>query len=501
MALLTAMSATAAMPDDPYLRSDGSWSQAFGDQWALDAVRIYSDAAATGGGEPAEAVVAVIDTGMDYLHPDFAAERLWRNPREQRNGYDDDNNGFVDDLIGWNFVDNNNNPWDQSGHGTHIAGIIAACTGNGLGIAAVNGDAVIMPLKVANFAGQARSSAVAAAIYYAVDQGAQVINLSLGSELVTELEREAAEYAERRGVLIVVSAGNKGVSTDRSGYASLPGVLVVGASDIDGERAGFSNFGGHLTVLAPGVEVLSLRARDSDFIALSNPPDYEPGAAVVGDEGHYYRASGTSFSAAMVSGLASRLLAVRPELDAADVERILRQSAIDVDAPGVDQTTGYGRVDFVRALAAEPADFIDARLLAVDLSLADEKVWIAVAGTADAAGFAAAELMVRAAPGSVVEGETDPKQKKKKKRKKKGEVEPPSPYDWQPFGAGIAEPIREGTLGTLDLATLGAMTAWELRLIVRDSDGNERASYMAMALPVAEPAELPANATAEVGND
>lgn len=504
-ALLVAMPVNAGTPDDPLLHSAGSWSQDYEDQWALDALRVYSDAAATQSAEPAQAVVAVIDTGMDYLHPDFAAERLWRTPGEQRNGYDDDDNGFVDDLIGWNFVDNNNNPWDQSGHGTHIAGIIAACTDNGVGIAAVNGDAVVMPLKVANFAGQARSSAVAAAIYYAVDHGAQVINLSLGSELVTDLEREAADYAASQGVLIVVSAGNKGLSTDRSGYASLPGVLVVGASDLNGERAGFSNFGARLGVLAPGVEVLSLRARDSDFIALTDPPDYEPGAAVVGDDGHYYRASGTSFSAAMVSGVASRLLALRPELEAQDVERILRQSAIDVDAPGVDQTSGYGRVDYVRALAAEAADFIDARLVAVDLSLADEKIWIAVAGTADAAAFSTAELMVRAAAGSVVEEEPDPKKKKRKKKKKKGEVEPPSPYDWQPFGNAIAEPIRNGTLGALDLATLSAMTAnsgsWELRLIVKDQHGNERASFLAMALPAPEPPVLPADATAEVGNE
>jgi hypothetical protein len=494
--------AATAAPNDPYLYSDGSWEQPFADQWALDAMRVYSDAAATyssgDSGERAKrSVVAVIDTGMDYLHPDFAAERLWRNPNEKKNGYDDDDNGFVDDLIGWNFVDNNNNPWDLSGHGTHISGIIAACTDNGRGIAAVNGDAIVMPLKVANFVGQARSSAVAAAIYYAVDHGAKVINLSLGSELVTDLEREAATYAADNDVLMVVSAGNKGLPTERSGYASLPGVLVVGASDLVGERAGFSNFGTNLAVLAPGVDVLSLRARDTDFIALTNPPDYAPGDAVVGDR--YYRASGTSFSAALVSGMASRLFADRPELNAADVQRIIVQSAVDVGAEGVDQTSGYGRVDYVRALAAAPGDFINARLSGVDLSLADEKVWIAVEGTADAAGFAGAELHVRAAPGSVVVDEDDGK---KKKRRKKGEPEPPSPYDWQPFGAGIPQPISNGTLGSLDLETLTAMTAgaesWELRLVVRNGQGGAREARMGMALPAPTP---PADATAEVGND
>jgi hypothetical protein len=492
-----------AEPDDPFLHSSGSWGQDFADQWGVDALRIHTDAAATGGLDPEPAVVAVIDTGMDYLHPDFAASRLWHNPGEKKNGYDDDGNGFVDDLIGWNFVDNDNNPWDLSGHGTHVAGIIGACTDNGAGIAAVNRDVLIMPLKVANFVGQARSSAVAAAIYYAVDHGAQVINLSLGSELVTDLEREAAAHAAAQNVLIVVSAGNRGLSTEHSGYASLPGVLVVGASDLNGERAGFSNFGGHLAVLAPGVEILSLRARDTDFIALTNPPDYEPGAAVVGEDGHYYRASGTSFSAAMVSGLASRVLAERPELDAAGVARLLKQTALDVGAPGVDQTSGYGRVDFVRAMGGTPDAFIDARLISVDLSLADERVWIAVAGTADAAAFASAELSVRAAPGSVVEPEEDPR--KKTKKKKRDEPEPPSPYDWQPFGNGIDGPVRDGVLGTMDLATLSAMTAnagsWELRLTVTDASGADRSSQMAIALPTPETASTSAGDAGEAGHD
>ncbi|MGD8418116.1 MAG: S8 family serine peptidase [Pseudomonadales bacterium] len=480
----------AAAPNDPYLHSAGSWQQDFDDQWALENLRVYTDAAgtATASAERPSTVVAVIDTGLDYTHEDFAAARLWRNPREVRNGYDDDDNGFPDDLIGWNFVDANNNPWDLSGHGTHIAGIIAACTDNGLGIAGVDGDAIIMPLKVANFTGQAKSSSVAAAIRYAVDQGARVINLSLGSELVTQLERDAAAYAAERRVLIVTSAGNHGLSTEDTGYASLPGVLVVGASGLDGERAGFSNFGTRLDVLAPGVDVLSLRARDTDFIGLSRPPDYDEGAAFVGSNDAYYRASGTSFSAALVSGMAARLLAERPELDAESVRRVIVQSAVDVGADGVDQISGYGRVDYVRALAAAPGDFIRARLAGVALSLADEKVWIAVQGDADARTFSGAELMVRAAPGSVAVPDDD----KRKKKKKKGEPELPGPYDWQPFGGGIAAPVEADTLGTVDLETLTAMTggatAWELKLVVRDQNGQARESQMGMALPVPEPA-------------
>jgi subtilisin family serine protease len=504
--------ASAQSPDDPYLRSSSSWDQTFADQWALESLRIYADITqASAGGAQASAgstqahpvVVAVIDTGMDYQHPDFAAERLWHNEQETPNGYDDDDNGFVDDLIGWNFVANNNNPWDQSGHGTHIAGIIAACTDNGLGIAAVNGDAQIMPLKVANFIGQARSSAVAAAIFYAVDHGARVINLSLGSELVTDLERSAAEYARDHDVLIVVSAGNKGSNLAYSGYASLPGVLIVGASDTDGERAGFSNFGSKLMVLAPGVDILSLRARDTDFISLTHPLDYSEGSAIVGEDGHYYRASGTSFSAALVSGLASRLIADRPDIGATDLQHLITQSAHDVGVEGVDQTSGYGRVDYVRALASDPGSYISARLVGVDLSLRDEQVWISVGGVADASNFAGAELMVRAAPGSILVVESEDKKRKKKRGKE--EPEGPSPYDWQPLGSGFEKPIKQGVLGSINLKALhsmtGGSTSWELRLIVHAQSGAHRESRMAIALPV--PAETVASATGtlEVGRE
>lgn len=498
-ALLFALMAGATLaqstPDDPLFSSSGSWGQAFDDQWALKNLRVYTDIAASSEGAGERVVVAVIDTGIDYLHEDFAAAQLWRNAEETRNGQDDDDNGYRDDLIGWNFVDNNNNPWDQSGHGTHIAGIIAACTGNGLGIAAVNGDARIMPLKVANFAGQARSSAVAAAIHYAVDHGARVINLSLGGELITELEREAARYAQERNVLIVVSAGNTGLNAANAGYASLPGVLVVGASDSAGERAGFSGFGTSVEVLAPGVDVLSLRARDTDFIALSDPPDYPPGGAFVGANDNYYRATGTSFSAALVSGMASRLIAQRPALTASQVRRILAQSAEDVGVEGVDQLSGYGRVDYVRALAADPRSYIEARLTGVDLELKDLQVWLHVQGTAAAGNLASAELMVRAAAGSVPQPDpekTDSKRKKRSSKDRAPELAAPAPYEWQPLSD--TAPAGEGALGSIDLDSLiaktGGATAWELRLLVQSADGSSRESRLAMALPVPPEPEM-----------
>ncbi|MCP4250337.1 MAG: S8 family serine peptidase, partial [bacterium] len=185
-------------------------------------------------------IVAVIDTGLDLTHPDLDPASLWRNPREVANRVDDDDNGFVDDLVGWNFVDDDNLPWDHSGHGTHITGIIAAATDNGVGIAGIAPMARIMALKVGNFAGNASSAAIAAAIHYGVDHGARIINLSLGGKVVSKAERDAIAYAVNHQVLVVVAAGNQASAVDGYGYGALPGVLTVAAAGPDSERATFS---------------------------------------------------------------------------------------------------------------------------------------------------------------------------------------------------------------------------------------------------------------------
>ena len=480
---LPALAVGAAMPDDPYATGSGAWGQAHADQWALERLRVYTDMTPPPG-EPV--IVAVIDTGIDYTHEDLAAERLWHNPAEQRNRRDDDGNGYRDDLIGWDFVDDDPNPFDVSGHGTHVAGLIAACTDNGLGIAGVDPTARIMTLKVANFAGQAASTAVAAAIHYAVDHGARIINLSLGGEVITELEREAARRAADAGVLLVVAAGNKGLDAGRFGYAGLPGALIVGASDLEDGRAGFSNFGADVDLLAPGVDVLSLRARDTDFIGLSGAPDYPAGGATVGEDAGYYRASGTSFAAALVSGLASRVLAVRPDYRADDLRRVLLAGAVDLDAPGTDQTTGHGRADLIGALGADPKDYVEARLTGVDLSLDGQQVWLAFTGTAAGDAFAAARLEVRADPEAVPEG---PPEDRRLSRRERREIEErlAALRAWQPLGEPLAEPASDAVLARRSLDDLLAMadgiTAWEVRLVVDTADGASRESRLRMALP------------------
>ena len=478
------LTAGAAPPNDPYAASSGAWTQEFPDQWALDDQRIYADIAPTRNGE--KVIVAVIDTGIDYNHEDLAGEKIWRNENEQANGRDDDGNGYADDLIGWNFVGDNGNPYDESGHGTHIAGIIAACTNNGIGIAATNIDAVVMPLKVASFVGQAKSSDVAAAIYYAVDHGAAIINISLGGELITELEKQAAQYAHERGVLVVVSAGNRGLPTDKHGYAGLPHALVVGALAPNGERAGFSNFGGALALLAPGVDILSLRAKDSDFIALSEPLDYQPGAAIVGEGEQYYRATGTSFAAAVVSGVASRLKSMRPELTGTDLARVVEQSAFDVAPPGHDQLSGAGKLDYIAALGADASANKVVRLSGAKLALADKQLWVDITGRYTVNDFQSASLYVRPVAGSIPTPKVEETKDRRKKRRKKKDEEPvEDPYRWQLL-TSFSEPNIEGVLTRLNTEELttkaSGSTQWELRLTVNE----QHSAFLSLALPQPE---------------
>ena len=202
-----------AGPDDPYFTSRGSWNQDFDDQWAIKRVGFTADDDSAWnqvGDNPSPVIVAVIDTGIDWNHRDVDWDRIWKNEGEvASNGIDDDGNGYVDDLIGWDFTHGTNRPWDTGGHGTFVAGIIGTASGNGLGIAGINPYARIMPLKVMNSFGQTRSSYLVEAIVYAVDNGAQVINISIGGEGLTHAEKLAVDYAYAKGVVALFQLGQR----------------------------------------------------------------------------------------------------------------------------------------------------------------------------------------------------------------------------------------------------------------------------------------------------
>ncbi len=378
-----------AWPNDPFFHSSGSWGQSYSDLWGLkkiDALHAWLRPSGQGAG----VTVAVIDTGIDYNHPDLTAN-IWQNDGEsqQPNGLDDDGNGYIDDRIGWDFTSCNryniigecelvknpdSNPMDGHGHGTHVAGTIAAVGHNAYGIIGVAWKAKVMAIKGLNDHGQGTTSELAAALVYAAQNGARVINNSWGSSsrrLRNQPLEEAVRFAYDMGATIVFAAGN---SADKVNYytpANLPQVISVGASDhLDG-LASFSNYGITLDVLAPGGEsasscsaanpnptliqfeapsILSTRAGSTDLPAACG--NGWAGAFIEAER--FSRLRGTSMAAPHVSGLAALIIGASPQLSNEEVRQVIRSSADDLFATGVDPQSGAGRIDALRSLVSGP---------------------------------------------------------------------------------------------------------------------------------------------------
>ncbi len=319
----------AETPDDP------EWNR----QWSL--LKINMPAAWDVVTGTTGSTIAVLDSGIDLDHPDLVPN-LWTNPGEiPGNGLDDDGNGKVDDVYGWHFYylwdgddfvpAEDGNVQDDYGHGTHVAGIAAAATDNGIGVAGVAWGARLMAVKVLDEYGTGWYSDIAAGIVYAVDNGAKIINLSLGGGSGSETLCTAAEYAYNHGALLVASAGNSGGAVLYPAACNF--VLAVAATDQADRRAGTSNFGPQVDVAAPGMEIYSTWYR-----------------------GNYFTKSGTSMAAPHVSGLAHLIWSARPDLDADGVGRVITATAVDVNAgdwPGWDQYVGWGRIDAASAVSAD----------------------------------------------------------------------------------------------------------------------------------------------------
>jgi subtilisin family serine protease len=221
-------------------------------------------------------VVAVIDTGIDWHHPDLAGN-IWINPGEiPDNGLDDDGNGFVDDVRGWDFVHNDNDPTDANGHGSHVAGIVAARGNNGVGIAGVAWEVSLMPLRALGSNGRGYLSDILSAIEYAIDNGATVINASYGRGTYSRAEFEALALAQEAGILLVAAAGNGAVNADiapsypaayrealdSGDQRTLWNIISVAATTHKDQLAHFSNYGAEsVHVAAPGWAIYSTLPR------------------------------------------------------------------------------------------------------------------------------------------------------------------------------------------------------------------------------------------------
>jgi subtilisin family serine protease len=274
-------------------------------------------------------VVAVIDTGIDYTHPDLAAN-IWINPGETAgNGLDDDGNGFIDDVMGWDFVNNDNDPMDDNGHGTHVSGTLGGLGNNGVGVIGVSPIARLMPVKFLNQSGSGTTDAAVSAILYAAGFNVRISNNSWGGG---SKSRTLENAIKNSGALFCAAAGNAGSSTVMypAGY-KLANVVSVAATDHNDGLASFSNFGSSWVHLAaPGVNV---------FSTIPN--------------GSYRFANGTSMATPHVAGALALLRAEFPGWDNAALKSRLL-ATVDAKDSLAGKVSSGGRLNVANALGAPP---------------------------------------------------------------------------------------------------------------------------------------------------
>ncbi len=390
-------------------------------------------------------VIAVVDSGVDYNHPELAS-RMWTNPDEIGEAPD---NGFPGDIHGWDFAGSDNDPMDDHGHGTMLAGIIAAQDNNATGIVGVAPASQIMAVRVLDHQGIGRSSQLAAGIIYAADNDAEVILVSSGCGArcpSDPLVENAMRWASGKGAVVVISAGNRG--DDLRFYSPQNLIdhrpIVVGSTDQLDRRESFSSFGEFLDIVAPGggtnvappaVEpVLNILSLAPNLCSLSVcRPDF-----LVGGGTQYVRRGGTSMSAAYVAGVAALVLANENEPGIDVVRKRLFGNAVDLGPKGHDPMFGWGRVRGLYSVA-DMRSYLLSRILA---PVSGETVsgTIRIVGSADGRESAVFEISVGAGA---------------------------SPATWQI--AGIRKVDRATPQGDLALwDTRGyAPGLWTIRLVVR----------------------------------
>ena len=304
----------------------------YADQWAL--AKIHASEAWDTCRGSSDVVIAVLDTGVDYNHADLRGN-IWINEIERTGlpGVDDDHNGYVDDVRGYNFVAASSDLLDDHGHGTACAGLVAAVGNNGTDIAGVCWAARIMPVKILTSAGDGTAADAVPAIYYAVDNGADIISGSWGGAETSNALQDAIAYALDQGVIVVAAAGNTG--SDTPYYpAAYPEVISVAATESNDHRWPSSNYGDWVDIAAPGREIISLQA---------TLPGQTP------REAFNVGRSGTSMAAPHVTGACALLLAANPFLRSDELQRILTTTG-DAIAPGT--CSSNSRLNLYNALRA-----------------------------------------------------------------------------------------------------------------------------------------------------
>lgn len=288
-------------------------------------------------------IVAILDTGVKLDHPEFKG-RIWKNDQEESDSKDSDSNGYIDDLNGWDFAFKDNDPTDDHGHGTNVAGIVGANGDNDLGYAGVDWHCKLMICKILNANNFGYYSWWTEAIYYAVNNGAKVINMSVGGKNFSRAMEDAVNYAHEKGVTIVACMMNTDSETTYypAGYDH---TIAVGATNPNDQRSdpffwdrnSGSNFGSHIDVVAPG--------------------NYIYGLSHQSNTNYDFFWGGTSQATPLVTGLSALLLAQKPKRTPDDIRHIIRNTAEDLigkmseDVAGFDKYYGYGRVNAHKALS------------------------------------------------------------------------------------------------------------------------------------------------------
>lgn len=397
-----------------------------------------------------DVVIAIIDTGVDWNHPDLAAN-IWNNTDEIIDRKDNDGNGYVDDVRGYDFVDTtasvwpgedgrtrDNDPMDFHGHGTHCAGIAAAVTNNGIGIAGMSWNCKIMPVRAgykgADGGGWLEGDDVIPAIRYAADNGADIISMSYVGYYPSEAEKEAYDYAYSKGCVLVAAAGNDGSRQKRSYPAVFDNVIAVGATDLYNGydvRAYFSNYGSWIDISAPGVDIYSTLFDDT-----------------------YISWQGTSMSTPFVAGLAGLILSKNPNFTNEEVRNVLRSTT---DPVASWEYIGLGRINAYKALQR---DSIPIANLNSSLDDATIRGIVKISGTASGKNFKSYVLYWG---------------------------EGVYPTEWTQIGSKQYVPVENGVLATWDTSLVETNYGmYSIRLLVYDVNNQtseDRAVFWISQLP------------------
>ena len=425
---------TSATPNDTYYSTTGIFGSR-PDMWGLRKIQTSTAWDKTTGSD--SVIVAVVDTGVDYNHPDLKNQIL---------------RDTVGKVIGYDYYNYDADPMDDNGHGTHVAGTIGAVgnndpnhqTDSGTRVVGVNWKVKIMPVKGIAASGSGPGDALVNSIKFAVDNGAKVINNSWGCDCITSYFDDIINYSYNNGALNVFAAGNSRMDVANASPAGHPLALTVAATNYSDQRACFSNYGFAVDVAAPGGDSSSCGGPD-DYILSARSS--QSGSWFPPTPTNYYAiARGTSMAAPHAAGLAALVLAAHPDFSIEEVRQILRNSADDVFGADWTKDTGHGRINASKAVSTNLAPPTALIFFPEKDNLTNfaEPGKLTVTGTATSRyGIQKYEVFVGVGT---------------------------SPSNWMLKATGTLS-VQNGTLAQIDVGTLSS-NLYSIRLLVTDKNSN-----------------------------